>query len=156
MVVLGSVFSGLSWFNGVWPSLIAGLAGPALVRSQLAVLGSGQETAHYGPANVFVRLQKTLDRMIDECCSIDHAPWLTQVAIPKLATSCSVSEVAQIATTYIRGASRMSAARKRSSAVYIKAVVADATNDDEKMASIVQHVVDIGGLRLIKRLVKGR
>ncbi len=58
--ILLLAFGDVKWFTGFWPILIAGLAGPALLRSQLALFGSGQEASYLGPAVVFGSLQKAI------------------------------------------------------------------------------------------------
>src|SRR4051794_15299743 len=49
--LLRAAFGNLAWFTPTWQVIIAALTGPALLRSQLAVIGSGQEDAYYGPAS---------------------------------------------------------------------------------------------------------
>src|SRR3954451_24568471 len=63
--LLRASFGTLTWFTPVWQISIAALAGPALLRSQLAVIGSGQEDSYYGPANAYGRLRRWLDEAVD-------------------------------------------------------------------------------------------
>ena len=76
--LLKDAFKNLSWFTGPWPVIIAGLSGPALLRSQLALLGSGQESTYYGPANRYRRIQQGIERRIDQLGADAQSDWITR------------------------------------------------------------------------------
>jgi hypothetical protein len=153
LIILSGALSGLKWFSGAWPSLVAGLAGPAILRSQLAIIGSGQESSYYGPATVFVRVQKNLDSAIDDIGAATQATWLTMKAMPAI-RRMSLLQLKGAVDTYLAGTARISPRRLTLSRAYISSVMADSTNDEEKVRAILQHLLDNGGRRLIYRLVR--
>jgi hypothetical protein len=82
--VLVEALKGLTWFVGPWPVLVAGFCGPALLRSQLALLGSGQESSHYGPAVRYRRVQKQIEVRIDRLGAAAQSDWVAK-AVPQIA-----------------------------------------------------------------------
>ncbi|MBF9134773.1 hypothetical protein I0C86_38485 [Plantactinospora sp. S1510] len=153
---LVAALSGLSWFHGVWPPLVAGLAGSALLRSQLALLGSGQEAAYYGPANAYVRLQKRINQAIDDICAVTQTEWVTDKIMPKL-RQIPLSRVEEQATTYLRALDRITEEQCEEQLSYIRSVVNDLdTKDDDKYRAVIQRLLDTGGRRFVKSLGKER
>lgn len=76
--VLGITFGSLDWWNVGWQILTAGLVGPAILRAQLALLGSGQEDAVYGPGNRFGRIRKDLVDDIENLSSAAQSRWASR------------------------------------------------------------------------------
>src|SRR6266545_6493323 len=104
--VLVTAFEGLKWFKGAWPVVVDGLAGPALLRSQLALLGSGESSPAYGPANVYRRVQKEVDRNIDEFGSIAQSRWVNSKVLPTT-RALSLDEIMNRTDSYLSSLDRL-------------------------------------------------
>ncbi|WP_157250827.1 hypothetical protein [Nonomuraea typhae] len=153
-VLLGAALEGLKWFTGPWPVLLAGLVGPALLRSQLAILGSGSENSYYGPAKVYARLQGYINQQIDDIGSVEQSRWVRRCAVPQL---CKVplSEVRECVVTYLNGLDRMSAAERKKTIAALDGTVDDPNfSHQEKVGAIVALLIDVGGRRQVKMLMK--
>lgn len=153
--LLSLAFDGLSWFTGPVPWIVAGISGPAFVRSQFALLGSGQEDLRYGPANVFVRIQNALDDKIDMLCSAAETTWLHEDALPSLKKHITLTELAKRASTFVWGLDNVPLGERIARIDHIKAVAADAaTPEDERYWTIIAYLVDQGGRDFLATTVK--
>lgn len=151
---LTAALSGLSWFTGPWPIVVAGLAGPALLRSQLALLGSGQESNTYGPANVYKRIQRSIDRTIDDIGSVTQSEWVTRKAVPAMRV-LDLSEIRAQVTVYVKSVEDLAPRKRDERIAWIEATVLDSSTDhDQKIEAIVQYLIDNGGRRLVRTMVR--
>lgn len=152
---LTSAFAGLSWFTGAWPVVVAGLAGPALLRSQLALLGSGQESSTYGPANVYKRVQKLIDDNIGEIGRIAQSEWVKYEAAPAICT-LDLEDTCKTARKFIEETNKITRPSERKGRVK---AVDEAMSDgnlsrERKCRDIIQNLVDSGGIRLARALLR--
>jgi hypothetical protein len=148
-------FAGLSWFTGPVPWIIAGISGPAFVRSQFALLGSGQETIRYGPANMFVRIQDALDNKTDMLCSAAETAWLHDVALPALKKHVSLTDLTSRTCTFIWGLDNVPPLERTARTDYVKAVAADAaTPEDDRYWTTLAYLLDQGGRGFLATTVK--
>lgn len=147
-------FEGLKWFTGPWPVVIAGLAGPALLRSQLALIGSGQESAAYGPANIYRKFQGILDRWIDDVSSVVQSDWIVSKATPAI-KSIPLASVQDRAVTYIKGLDSLPERDRIKRIKWIKDTTADRlVSEDDKYTTIIQYLLDNGGRRLVRSMAR--
>jgi hypothetical protein len=153
--VLISVFAGLSWFTGAWPMVVAGLAGPALLRSQLALLGSGQESSTYGPANVYKRAQKLIDDNIGEIGRIAQSEWVNYKAAPAIG-GLDFEDTCKIAKLFIEETNKITRPSERKRRIdALDGVMSDGNlSNERKCRYIIQNLVDSGGIRLARALVR--
>lgn len=153
LVVLMLTFGDVKWFTGLWPVLIAGLSGPALLRAQLALFGSGQEAAYWGPAVVFGSLQKAIDRRIASIGASEESYWVSMEVVPKLKT-LPIADIETMVIDYLSYPGHMEDDSAEHIA-YIKQVLADKdASSDDRCHSIVQRLLSIGGRRLVKKMMK--
>ena len=146
-------FGDVKWFTGPWPILIAGLAGPALLRSQLALFGSGQESAKLGPAVVFGALQKTIDRRIASIGGSEESYWVSVVVVPKLKL-LPLADIETMVIDYLGYPGHLEG-DPSIHIEYVKRVMADeASSPDVRCHSVVERLLQIGGRRLVKKMIK--
>jgi len=155
--VLLEALKGLSWFTGVWPALVAGLCGPAILRSQLSLLGSGQESSFYGPANRYRRLQVYVEGAIDDITSSVQANWIATKAMPAI-RHVSLDELRTQTENYVKGLGRLGDDARRKLLEQLQDLFLDPVADEpEKIKGVVQLLVDNNGRRLVKLLMwRGR
>jgi hypothetical protein len=152
--VLLEALKGLTWFVGIWPALLAGLCGPALLRSQLALLGSGQESAYYGPANRYRRLQSNIERTIDDITASVQANWIATKALPAI-SRISIDELRLQSETYVKGLSRLKQDEMDLLLTQFSLILLDpASSDAERVEAVVQLLIDNGGRRLVRSLMR--
>ena len=152
--VLITAFEGLKWFKGAWPVVVAGLAGPALLRSQLALLGSGEESRTYGPANVYRRVQKVVDEAIDEIGSVAQSEWVNRKVLPSIRI-LSLTDMMHRADSYLNSLDRLTTEKYKEEITFIKVTIAEqATSEDAKRRAIVQRLLDGGSRRFVRSLMK--
>lgn len=148
-----AALSGLTWFVGPWPVLLAGLVGPAILRSQLALLGSGEEDAFYGPAQSYRRLQKRIDTEIDDVCNVTQAHWVTTKALPGM-MKMPFDAAIETARTYYNGLDRLTDAQKADECTYLDDLLKDASPDEDRYRSLIYRLLKTGGRRLVKKLMQ--
>lgn len=140
--LLVELLKGLTWFTGPWPILVAGLCGPALLRSQLALLGSGQELAHYGPAVRYRRVQKQIERKIDDLSAASQSNWLACKAIP-LVSHVSMGEVQLQVTNYVKALARLTEDEQQAMLDYLNETFVDTSlTSEQKYRQVVQYLMD--------------
>jgi hypothetical protein len=152
--VLVSAFEGLKWFRGAWPVVVAGLAGPALLRSQLSLIGSGEESRAYGPANVHRRVQRLVDHAIDDIGSVAQSRWIHRKVLPAI-SGTSLNEIRNRTEVYLKSLDRLTTAQYTKHMDFIDATVAEAgTSEDAKRRAVVQRLLDSGSQRFVRSLMK--
>lgn len=156
ILILESALSGLDWFTGAWPALVAGLCGPALIRSQLAILGSGQEEKYYGPANRYSQLREWIDSSIDDIGSAVRSTRISEKVIPRI-KDIPLEELGDIIERYIKDLNRLPHEEKMRRIEYTHSTLQDeATSEKEKLSALVNMLLDVKAMRLIRRLEKDR
>lgn len=152
--VLTDAVNDPEWSAGFWPIVTAGLVGPAVLRSELALLKPGNAGGTVGIATVYKKVQIAVDGAIDDICSVEQARWIEHVALPALATA-SIREIEQRACTYLSSLDRLSTRRRSEQIDFIRKVACDTSSaSDDRLRSILQHLIDNGGRRLVKSLVR--
>lgn len=150
LVVLA--FGSLEWFNLAFRILLPGLCGPALLRSQLALLGSGQEETVFGPAVAYRRLQLFFEKQIDYVDAENQVRWTNQKALPKLQT-LTPDELLSRAEEYLQSITFGDPKARTGALNYMKKTVkSSVTTDDEKRRTIVLKLMPFGGRRFIRRM----
>lgn len=152
--LLKDAFKGLSWFTGPWPVIIAGLSGPALLRSQLALLGSGQESTYYGPANRYRRVQQGIERRIDQLGADAQSDWITKRM--SFILELSMDEFSLKVKVFIKSLGPSFGTEQREELLaYIDETLTDSELDDlSKRRAIVQKLMDDGCRQCVKGLVR--
>lgn len=152
--LLKDAFHGLSWFTGFWPILISGLSGPALLRSQLALLGSGQESSYYGPATRYRRIQQGIERRIDQLGADAQSDWVANRMSCVL--DVTIDEFSLRVTTFIKSLGNSFGQEEREQLLlYVEETLTDAHIDElAKRRAIVQKLMDSGCRQCVKGLVR--
>jgi hypothetical protein len=147
-----TVFDGLRWFTGAWPTLLAGLVGPAILRSQLSVLGSGEEVSGFGPATAYRKFQMNVDQAIDEASAVSQAHWIVTGVLPRL-NQMPLGTFTDSVRFYIKGLDRLTEQEKTQQLAFVEQVLTDTVSDEEKCKTICERLLDFGGRRLVQRLI---
>lgn len=151
--ILASALAGLTWFTGALPIVVAGLAGPAFLRSQLALLGSGQESNTYGPANVYKRIQKQIDDNISEIGLIAQSDWVLD-KVP-LILLLDLEETCKRMKGHIETTNKIKQSERKTRLQMIDDAFGDASlSSAKKVQTATQCLVDAGGIRLARSLVR--
>ncbi len=152
--LLKEAFHGLSWFTGFWPILISGLSGPALLRSQLALIGSGQESSYYGPATRYRRIQQGIERRIDQLGADAQSNWVANRMSCVL--DITIDEFSLRVTTFIKSLGNSFGEDERERLLlYVEETLTDAHIDDlTKRRAIVQKLMDTGCRQCVKGMVR--
>jgi hypothetical protein len=151
--LLSQILQGLTWFVGAWPVLLSGVSGPALLRSQLALLGSGEETSYYGPAVRYRRIQKGVERRIDQLGAVAQSDWIAK-ALPEV-LKIDISEFQLRVTNYVKLDDTIDEVKKHELLEYIEETLTDNTLDpDSKFRAVVQKLTDNGSRQCVKGLVR--
>ncbi|GIG88107.1 hypothetical protein [Plantactinospora endophytica] len=133
--------------------LVAGLSGPALLRTQISFMANDQRLTHYGPASVYGRLQKALDAAIDDVSSTQQSQWLSNSALP-LIERLELDRIRTRVEHYLKGLDRLTEAQQSRELRYLHDVVNDNTDHRSKCRTIVQRLLDTGGRRLVRSLMR--
>lgn len=153
-VLLVEALKGLAWFIGPWPVLLAALCGPALLRSQLALLGSGQESSYLGPAVRYRRIQRGIEKKIDQINASQQSEWIVTKVLPCL-ESISVQELDIQVTNYIKALDNIDTGDRDALLLYIADTVSDRLLDDtSKRRAIVQKLIDSDSREFVKNLAR--
>jgi hypothetical protein len=145
-------FEGMSWFSAWWAVLLSGLCGPALLRAQLALLGSGQETKSLGPANVFRRLQTTIDNQILDIDVVSTDNWISSTVVPNM-SHMELRELRDRIATYFQAKHR--GKKGKLLVEQLDTYVADTSEDrTDQMRTIIHFVFVNDGKRLIRSLTR--
>jgi hypothetical protein len=152
--ILKEIFSGLSWFTGFWPIFISGLSGPALLRSQLALLGSGQEETYYGPAVRYRRIQQGIERRIDQLGADAQSDWVAKRM--SFVLNVPIDEFSLRVTTFVKSLGNSFGADKREQLlIYVEETLIDSRLDELwKRRAIVQKLIDCDCRQCVKGLVR--
>lgn len=152
--LLGELFKGLSWFTGPWPVIISGLCAPALLRSQLALIGSGQESSYYGPANRYRQIQHGIEFRIDQVGADAQSDWIAKRMAYILVVS--IDEFGTKVTLFIKSLGNSFGEDQREELLsYVEETLLDGALDDaSKRRAIVQKLIDSGCRQCVKGLVR--
>jgi hypothetical protein len=152
--LLGLAFPGLDWLTEPWRVLVAGLVGPALLRSQLALLGSGQEDSYFGPANRVGRLRKGLIDKADDLSAASQSRWASKRAARVMAIG--LTEFRFQVETYVDGRDGLSSPVKDDIKDYIETVCADGqASDQQKCRSIIVKLLNSGCRAVVSSASRG-
>jgi hypothetical protein len=148
-----SAFGRVEWFNVVWIALLSGLCGPALLRSQLALMGSGDEDPYWGPATVYRRVQKTFEDRIDQINAASDRKWVDEIQ-PSL-KHMPPDDLVRELSVYFERLKSMKDSQRRAAAKYFKSILTEQeTTDEEKRRLIVVKVIDLRGQQCVKDMLK--
>jgi hypothetical protein len=151
--LLIEALKGVSWFVGPWPILLSGLSGPALLRSQLALLGSGQESSYYGPAVRYRRVQKGIERRIDQIGADAQSDWVAK-ALPKI-NAIDLTELRVRVTNFVKAISHFDDSQRQSLLGYIEETLTDDNLDrNAKYRAVAQKLIDCDCRQCVKGLVR--
>jgi hypothetical protein len=152
MWVIPLLDQGQPWFTGIGPAVVAGVGGPVIFRTQLATLKNGKEFGALGFGRIFVQMRKGIDSSLDDVGAVAQSTWVTVVAMPAL-QRVGLREMVDHVRMYIQTLDRMTEADKKKHISFVQKVLDDNSSDEEKKRAILQTVLDIGGRRLIKKIV---
>jgi hypothetical protein len=147
------LFDGLQWFHGALPIIVSGLAGPALLRAQLALLGSGQESSYYGPAVAYRRFQKRVDDAIDDVSSATHAEWVYARAMPFI-NELSLDTIVNQGLEYFRSLERLKQEERDEITQLLRNLLLDNSPTQTRKATAVNLILSKNGRRMVDRLVR--
>lgn len=151
--VLAATLDGLTWFVRPWPILLAGLCGPALLRSQLALLGSGQESSYYGPAARYRRVQRQIELKIDGLGAAAQSDWVAR-AVPKV-ERIHLDELELRITNYVKALESLDDTKREEMLDYFWQTLMDGTIDDrQKCRYVVQKLIDNDCRPCVRSLVR--
>ena len=127
-----------------------------MLRAQLALLGSGQEDSHLGPAVRYRRFQKIVIIRIDQIAATSESIWVHTAATPAV-RELPISDVYGQIISYIEALGRMDGREKLQLRQYIDEVYADSLMADEaKCQQFIQKLVDAGCRDCVKGLIRRR
>ncbi|MGV9296609.1 hypothetical protein [Amycolatopsis sp. NPDC003676] len=153
VVVLPLVDRTGTWSGGLGGGIVAGLGGPVLLRVQLATRKSGKEHSALGLGRHYGRLRKIIDEALDDHGAVAQSAWLTTVVMPKIVL-LPLAEIEKFTCNYIRSADRFTDRDKDKHLKAISTACADqATDEDERKRVIAQHMLDIGGRRIVTEMI---
>lgn len=150
--LLEFAFGDLDWFGNIWSALVAGLIGPALLRSQLSLIGSGDETSA-GPAVVFRRLQRYADEAVDDIGANAQSKWIHSKVLPVLDRPGSLDYLVGRADDYLAQLDRFDQVVRAAKREQIQQVAVDDSTDGEKSRVIVQILLDLKCQRAVRSIV---
>lgn len=144
---------------GVAPAVVAGLAGPAVLRAELNLAVPGGEDGDrrqlsVGPATVYQRLRRQIDDAIDDVCSVAQSRWLNRKALPAI-DRLPLQLIVDQAEQYLRALDRLSESVRDEDIAFLVKVRDDvATSEYDRRRLIVQRLLDTGGRRLVRGLMR--
>lgn len=150
--VVIEAFRGLAWFNLPIAIILCGFCGPALLRAQLALLGSGQEERALGPANGFRRVRKAIDSLIVDIDVVSVDRWISTTVVPSLRMLEGLELTDRIGTYFEAKHKRKKADDLIAQLKSISGTHSPLTDDDRR--AIVHFVFVNHGKRLIKSIAK--
>jgi hypothetical protein len=134
-------------------AILAGFTGSAILRLQLAVSGKGRSRG-IGPGVVYQNFCRKVDANIDDIGGVAQSNWITYRVLPTL-QYLSVAAVVEQTETYLNNLSRLTDRQRQAITTFIHDTASeDSTSDQQKRRALVQRVIDEGGTRFIKSLVK--
>jgi hypothetical protein len=152
--VLTLVFNGTKWFIEPYPMIVAGLCGPFIVRSQLAVLGSGQETTTSGPAARYRRILGWIDMQILEVIVISESIWVVQKAVPQ-ALKVPMPDVHDHIKMYLTKTSRLTPAKRKKELEFLQQTLADPNiTESDKVKVLVYRLLELDARGLVARIMR--
>lgn len=152
--VVTGTFKGLTWFTGAWPVLLCGLCGPVLLRSQLSLLGSGQEEGLYGPAVRFRDFQKRLLKSIDEEGATEQSDWVNTKVLP-LIKRINILDLRSRCESFIKALDYISDDHREAMLDHVRRTLDDSRiAEQDRRHAIVQYMLDGGYRRFVKGLVR--
>jgi hypothetical protein len=149
------VFNGADlekWYYGIIPILLAGLCAPAIVRAQLAMFGSGQESPTDNPARRYRVILGWVDYKIIDGCLVSETSWVSHVFIE--VQNLPVSTIFDRSKMYVSNTPRLKPAQKRESIKFLDDTMADTSNDADKCKAIVTHLLSIRARPLVVQMMK--
>ncbi|GGM04645.1 hypothetical protein [Nakamurella endophytica] len=154
--LLNEAFGEVEWFTAPIAVMAAGLSGPALLRAQLALIGSGQEAAYWGPANRYRNLRARLESRIADNIAVSKSSWMTNKAMPCIAFVLLFELSTQVHTYLNNSDSLLPDDRARLELYLMETINGNARGLDKKRA-IAQYLDDNGCYSCLKAVVrKGR
>ncbi|MBX7266238.1 hypothetical protein KIF24_09540 [Micromonospora sp. Llam7] len=146
---------GAEWVPGADPlplMLVAGLSGPAILRTQVSFLTNSHQLKHYGPATMYGWMQRNLDNRIDEISSAEQSRWVSR-ALPVI-ERLGIDTIRTQVESYLRGLDKLSREQLNRELLYLRQVAEDPTDHSTKCRSIVQRLLDRGDHTMLRSLEK--
>lgn len=136
----------------VVPVLLAGLAGTCILRTQLSLLARQRRLSTDSFHKQYDLLRKKLEDEIDDICTVAQSAWIA-------AEMCNIrrlafTDVCERVLDYIRGLDRLDDAERERTCQYVSDVIGDNSTQEQKYRALVSSVVDLGGRRFVKDLVR--
>jgi hypothetical protein len=152
--VLMAAFGSLSWFKGAIAIVVSALCGPAIFRSQLALLGSGQESPKDAPAAAYRRVLASIDVKIMEGAVVAESAWVVEKAIPAI-QNVPLAQIEGNVQNYLTRTGSLKPAQRKVELDFLRNTMEDAkAGDDDKRSAIVHRLLGIEARQLVVRLVK--
>jgi hypothetical protein len=142
----------IKWYFGIIPIMIAGLSAPAMVRAQLAVFGSGQESASNNPATRYRVILGWIDDRIIDGCLVAETGWVGRAFLE--VRNLPTSNICDRSKMYITSTRRLKSSQKRDSLKFLDDTMADSSSDADKRQAIVTHLLSIKARGLVAQMVK--
>jgi hypothetical protein len=140
------------WYFGIIPIMLAGLCAPAIVRAQLAVFGSGQESATDNPATRFRVILGWIDDKIIDGCLIAETGWVSRAFLE--VQNLPTPNICDRSKMYITSTRRLKVSQKKESLKFLDDTMADSSTDADKCQAIVTHLLSIRARGLVVQMIK--
>ena len=147
------IFHGTDWYRGIFPVLVAGLCAPAIFRSQLALIGSGQESAADSPAVKFRHILGWIDDRIVEGSLVAESSWVVYHALPAI-QKLPISTLYDHSRLYVSGTRRLRPSAKAKAMDFLDATKGEVTADTDKCRAIVYWLLEIGARDMVAQMMR--
>lgn len=143
------------WASDVGGWVLAGVGGPAILRSRVVTIGKGEAAKEIGPAMVYEPIRDYFEAELDDAGAIEQSQWLNQTVFPRLVSKNVTSAIVSgWYADYLNTLSRMTDAQRAAELAFIDKVVSDTSPDEKKVRVLVSRVVSVGGRGLIERMLR--
>ena len=152
--MLRSAYSDQGWFTGVVQIIISGVAGPAFLRSQVAIPGPGGSVRELGLQRPYGNVRSALDAKIDCIGAVSESRWIQCTVLPTL-NRLSLEYLAERSEYYVRSLDQLDQDKRDKSICLVRALAADADADDgARRHALLQYLLDNGGRSVVKSLCR--
>jgi hypothetical protein len=149
--VLLLVFKGLEWFSPIWAAGVAILVGPAMLRAQLSLIGSGDERS-FGPATAFRRIQKVIDDNIDDIGAVAQSRWINIKVLPSI-EKMGLDDFRDQIAYYLNSLDRFSDDEKQRELEFLEGTISDTNSTDKiKRRIMITRLLDRRCVRFVRQL----
>lgn len=135
--------------------IVAGSAGPAIVRFRFIDFGVGQDSRPVGLATLYEPLRAFIEGQLDDASANKQSEWVNEMLLPTLeAKNVKAHDLGQQLNDYYAGLERLSTTDRIGEQQFVSDTLSGEGSEAVKRETLVRRAIEVDSYRVLRRLQK--